>query len=210
MTDTACIAEQLSVRSGVDQSAVALGRSFVQASADECLKTVDSVYGKMRDGQKSLKESELETLKQVCNQVYRGGKLANQECGADEDCVSGLVCDLGKGGPSGRCGTKTVVLQGAGCANVGEICPLGFFCGNSDGVWVCQPKLGLAAACDAAPCLENLRCSGGICVSLLTDGQACTVGDECASGFCEPYVRLCAEDVGFAPGSISCLAMGQK
>jgi len=66
----------------------------------------------------------------------------------------------------------------------------------------------LAAACDSAPCLESLRCAGGICVSQFDIGEACTAGQECSTGFCEPYAHLCADYVGFAIHSAACQAMG--
>jgi hypothetical protein len=207
MPETSCVAEQLSVRAQEDQSSTAQGWIFMPASAAACLSTVNRVYGQLHQRPGALSAADLDTLDQACSEVYRGAKLANQECSFDEDCVAGLICDQGKGSP-GRCGTETVVLQGAGCANIGEICPPGFFCGDAAGVWACQPKMGLAAACDSAPCLESLRCAGGICVSQFDIGEACTAGQECSTGFCEPYAHLCADYVGFAIHSAACQAMG--
>jgi hypothetical protein len=206
--ETSCVAYQLGVRAQKDQQAVGLGRSFLPANAEACLGTVSSVYGQLHQRPGALSAGDLHILEQSCNQVYRGAKLANQECSFDEDCISGLICDLGKAGVSGRCGTQTMVLEGAGCANIGEICPVGFFCGNAAGVFTCQPKLGLAASCDLVPCLEDLRCAGGICVTQFALGQACTLDQECSTGFCEPYALVCADYVGFAIHSAACQKMG--
>lgn len=203
---TSCMAGRLAARATLDQEAIARGQAFVPSNAENCLSQVNSVYGKLQQGTVALKASEIQAVDQACRDVYRGAKLANEACGVNEDCVMGLICDTSKGTATGRCGTKTDVVAGAGCANIGETCPRGSYCGNSAGIFVCQPKMDLAAACSpTVPCLESLRCAGGLCVSQLDMGELCTADQDCATGFCEPYIGRCAADVRFAYGSPTCL-----
>lgn len=207
--ETACTAGQLEARAAKDADAVSKARKFMPSNAQSCLNQVNSTYGKINGGMVALKAADMHLVDQACKDVYRGSKLANEACDADEDCVMGLICDHSKGTLTGRCGTQSVVLQGGGCANIGEVCPVGSYCGNSEGVFVCQPKLDLAAACGPTlPCLESLRCSGGLCVTQLGLGELCEADQDCATGFCEPYARKCAADVRFANGSAACLKIG--
>jgi len=206
--EATCQAGQLAARASLDQLAVAQGRDFLPSNAQECLNQVSSVYDKVQQGAVALKAAEVQSVDQACADVYRGPKLANETCSADQNCVMGLICDHSKGTTTGRCGTKTEVLAGGGCANIGETCPSDSYCANSEGVFVCQPKLSLAGACtDSVPCLESLRCSGGLCVAQLGIGELCAADQDCTTGFCEPYARKCAVDVRFANGSAACLAM---
>jgi hypothetical protein len=206
--EASCVAQQLSVRAGADQDAINQGRSFMPSVAQTCLNQISSVYGQLQGGKVALKAGDLHKMNEDCRGVYRGRKLVNEACGADEDCATGLICDSGKVVGSGRCGAKKVVSQGGGCANIGEVCPPGSYCGSATGVPVCQNKLELGLSCgESAPCLETLRCSGGTCVAQLGYGDPCAVDQDCASGFCEPYAHKCADDVRFADRTPACLAM---
>ena len=69
-------------------------------------------------------------------------------------------------------------------------------------------KVGAMADCTAAPCIETLRCAGGVCVARLDLVEACATDGDCSSGFCEPYARVCAQDIRFAPNSDACQAVG--
>jgi hypothetical protein len=201
--EASCTAGQLFTRATLDQAAVARGQAFVPSNAEACLGQVNSVYGKLQGGAVALKASDFQSVGQVCADVYRGSKRANETCGVDQDCVMGLICDRSKGLDNGRCGTKTEVSLG--CANIGEVCARGSYCGNLGGVFACLPKIDLAAPCDeAVPCLESLRCAGGLCVAQLGIGAVCASDQDCATGFCEPFEKLCAADVRFARGTASC------
>jgi hypothetical protein len=56
------------------------------------------------------------------------------------------------------------------------------------------------------PCLEDLRCVGGICTDRLAIGFDCQGDGDCASGFCEPFVLKCGTALRFAPETPACLA----
>lgn len=177
------------------------GRDFIPSGAQACLSKVSAVYAKLNQGMVALSAADYQAMTEICSQVYRGTGVANAPCTLDADCSSGLICD------KGYCGTATVVTKGAGCANIGEICPQGFYCSDASGVWVCSGKVGMGVACNASTlCLENLRCAAGVCSAQLGIGDACTADQDCSSGFCEPYAAICAEDVRFANGSAACIA----
>ena len=138
----------------------------------------------------------------TCSIVYRGKAARNQACAIDSDCTDGFTCD------KAHCGIATQVGPGAGCANVGETCPVGYYCGDSTGIHSCEAKAMAKTACDdSTPCLESLRCAGGLCVDALPTGEICGMDQDCSTHFCEPYAGKCATDLRFANGSAACVAM---
>jgi hypothetical protein len=80
---------------------------------------------------------------------------------------------------------------------------------NASNAYFCTAKVGLYGACGASlPCLENLRCTAaGVCDVQLGMSVACSVDQDCSTGFCDPYAGKCAQDIRFADGSAACLAM---
>jgi hypothetical protein len=198
-----CTSIQITDRNQKAQEAAGLGWSFVPDAGQTCLAKVGSIYGALKTSA-VVKAADFEAMHQACDQVYRGPGKVNEVCTADADCTSGLICD------KGHCGNKSVVPPGAGCANIGETCPVGSYCGAStDGIRSCTPKIGLGGACgEAAPCLETLRCPAGVCAAQLGIGEKCAVDQDCASKFCEPFAYQCADDVRFANHSAACVAMG--
>jgi hypothetical protein len=198
-----CTAIQSAARSQTAQDAAGQGWLFVPAAAQTCLGLVASVYGSLKTSA-VVKASDFKAMVYACDQVYRGPRTANATCAFDEDCTPGLICD------KLHCGTKSVVPQGAGCANIGETCPAGSYCAASaEGIRICASRIGLGGACgESTPCSETLRCLAGTCTAQLGIGEKCTVDQDCASKFCEPYAYLCADDVRFANHSAACVAMG--
>ncbi len=204
VTHTACTSVQVTQCTANQVRAAAAGRDFLPPNAEACLSKVRDVYGKLNQGAVALQAADVLAMDSTCSDTYRGSEVAFGPCSIDQDCVDGLICD------KGFCGTSTTKAAGAQCANVGETCPQGFYCGaTTSGVLVCEAKLGVQAACDDAnPCLEDLRCAGGVCAEQLGVGEACTSNQDCSTGFCEPYARKCANDIRFANGSAACLALG--
>jgi hypothetical protein len=200
ITEATCTAGRLAECSQQAQENV--GRDFIPANAEAYLSKVNAAYGKLKQGALTLGASEFQALDQARGKVYRGTVLANGVCAADADCLDPLICD------KNHCGTASTVAQGAGCANTGETCPPNFYCGESAGVRLCVTKVVLGGACEAYPCMENLRCLGGACAVQLGIGQVCTADQECTSGFCEPYAAMCALDVQFGNRSAACVALG--
>jgi hypothetical protein len=203
LTMDACTSIQIDDRSRKAQAAADKGWSLVPDAAQTCLRLVGSLYGSLKNNA-VVKAADFKAMEQACDQVYRGPRTVNAICELDADCTPGLICD------KFYCGTKTVVPQGAGCANIGETCPAGSYCAVlAEGLRTCAPKIGLGGACNVStPCLEALRCPAGVCAVQLGIGEKCTVDQDCASQFCEPYLYLCADDVRFANHSAACVAMG--
>jgi hypothetical protein len=168
-------------------------RMYNPANTGPCLRKVTDVYG--------MSLISAQELDEVCSRVFQGMARANEACTVDYDCEKDLICD------KGRCGTRKVVAASAGCANIGEVCPMGQYCGLVMGVHSCVTRQDKGRPCSTSePCKEAFRCAG-TCVDRLPIGMACTSHDECASGFCNPYVeRICAPGLSFGLGSHACKA----
>jgi hypothetical protein len=172
-------------------------RPFNAGNARACIDKVKSVYGAL-----PISPENLRALNETCSRVYQGVVPANGACTVDFDCQGGLICDKGVN----LCGTKRVVAAGAGCANVGEVCPAGQTCKPSGQLKLCQARATAGMACSAAdPCLESLRCTAAsMCEARLAASSACTSDDDCASGYCDTFAGVCATFLIFAPDSASC------
>jgi hypothetical protein len=197
-----CTAARVAEYTAEYQSSLSYFRDFIPSNAEACVAKVKEAYGKIKEGMVALPAAEYNAMQAICANVYRGSSMANGPCQLDLDCYGDLVCD------KGYCGTPKLVAPGAGCANIGETCPQGTFCSNASGIWMCTAKVGAQGACAASPCLETLRCAGGICMARLGLAESCASNDDCTSGFCEPFAGKCAEDIRFANGTAACIAMG--
>jgi hypothetical protein len=203
-----CISGQVAQCLADAQYELGNSRDFIPHNAEDCLKKVKEVYGKL-DKAIALKAAELQAMDLVCAMVYRGTSMANGPCTVDADCLEDMICD------KNRCGNWTLKAQGEGCANIGEYCPQGFYCGDSLGVKACIPRVGLMSTCNEVMainkpvilCAEVLRCVGEVCIQQLGIGETCAGHQDCASGFCEPYALKCGEDLRFANGSAACIAI---
>jgi len=105
-----------------------------------------------------------------CVQDCADGACVTIPCSSDEDCVAGEICNRGACyGPSGRAGDP--------CADGGD-------CSSAE----CHAEGYCTTACGAdGACSEGYACSSssGVCASeggVL--GDACDVGEDCASGMC--------------------------
>jgi hypothetical protein len=177
-----------------------LQRTFDPANTDACLSRVSAVFGLIEQNL-AIDASNFRSIDTACERVFHGNARANEVCLVDADCSGTLNCD------KGRCGSLRQVDPNAGCANTGEHCTKGYYCGGSSGVLLCTARPGLGAVCsEEVPCIENLRCDNGICADRLAIGFACQDDGECASGFCEPFALKCGADVRFAPGTPACQA----
>jgi hypothetical protein len=201
VTGSACALTQTAAFTAEYQAAIASFRDFIPSNAEVCLNKVRDVYGKLSQGAVAIKAADYLAMEDVCAKVYRGTSAALGPCLTDADCLDNLICD------KGYCGNAKMVSQGSQCANIGEYCPQGFYCSDTGGVWFCTAKVGALANCTQNPCLESLRCQGGVCVVQLGVGEPCATNGDCASGFCEPFAGKCADDVRFANGSAACNAM---
>jgi hypothetical protein len=177
-----------------------LQRPFDAANAGACLSRVSAVFGVLNQNL-AIQASDFRSIDTACARVFHGNAQANDICGVNADCGGIMICD------KGRCGTMRQVDPGAGCANVGEHCPQGYYCGGASGVWMCTARPGLGALCsEEVACVENLRCDNGICADRLDIGFVCQNDGECASSFCEPFALKCGTGVRFAEGTSACQA----
>lgn len=205
ITSSACLAGRLDECAAQAQAQANVGRDFIPSNGDACLAKVGEAYGKLNQGAVALPAAALTSMNTACANVYRGSIALLGPCAVDVDCLDGMICDKGK------CGHTKTVAQGQGCANIGELCPQGSYCGtDANGILSCLGKGNLGTVCsDALPCLESLRCAAGVCSVRLGVGLDCSVDGDCDSGlFCEPYAKKCATDIRFANGSAACAAMG--
>lgn len=176
----------------------ASARLFDPGAAGACLRKVTDVFRVI-----PVKPDRFAALETVCGDVYRGAAVRNEACREDLDCERGFICD------KARCGLRRPVSPGAGCANVGEVCPRSEFCGSDGhGLRRCLDKRGVGMSCGAdQPCLESLRCSAaGICEEQREAGAPCGSHADCATGLCEPYTNVCSVYLRFAHQSPTCLA----
>jgi hypothetical protein len=202
MTSDICMAARIAEYQAEYQAAIASFRDFIPSNGDACLAQTRDVYGKIKDSTFALKGTDYERMLAVCANVYRGTSAVNGPCQISPDCLGDLICD------KSFCANAKQVGAGANCGNPGEYCPRGSYCSQATGVWVCTAKVGAQGSCVASPCIETLRCAGGLCVDLLDFGAVCASDTDCASGFCEPYAAQCANDIRFAKGTPACIAMG--
>jgi len=184
-------------RAQIEESAL---RSFDPTNAEACLSKVSAVFSVL-DHNLAIVAKDYRTIDTACARVFHGNAGPNDTCGVNADCSGTLICD------KGRCGTWRQVDPGAGCANIGEYCPQGYYCGVVSAVLVCTARPGLGAICSPeVACLEDLRCDSGLCTDRLAIGLACQNDGDCASGFCEPFASKCGTDVRFADGTPACQA----
>lgn len=180
-----------------DESAKMKGptRPYVAANVGRCLDLVKAAYDKP-----PILAATMKSLKEACARVFQGSTKAIQPCTIDYECEKDLICD------KGRCGARREVAAAGQCANVGEICPAGEFCKRSPDIWICGRRQDMGAACSAAdPCLERLRCVG-TCQPRVAAGGVCATADDCETGYCDEFARLCLPGLSFATGSDSCRA----
>jgi hypothetical protein len=203
MTEQTCVALRVAEYQAAYQIELSKAHTFVPANADKCISKTKDAYGKIKGGTVALSAADYLAMETTCANVYRGVATTNGSCQVDVDCLNDLICD------KGYCGTYKLVSEVSGCANIGETCPPGYYCSTGAGVWMCAVRVGLQGGCIAnIPCMEELRCAGGLCLARLGTGEACLAHSDCTSGFCEPYLRKCMNDIRFGPSSPVCIAMG--
>lgn len=174
--------------------AKAKGRLYVPAAAKDCVEKTKGLYA---NG--TIKPADQKPVDEACSMVFRGEAKKNGTCQVDQDCVSDLVCD------KKFCSTKTVKNESEPCANPGEVCATGSYCGQvAGGPFVCLKRKEKGDPCSGAPCQETLQCTVAttVCMDRLPSGATCTPGgDECGSSapYCDPFVKRCVEGIIFAP-----------
>jgi hypothetical protein len=176
------------------------GRSYSAPGAEACItKTKELLAARNIDPAKATETA------QLCERVYTGTKARTQTCATDFECQNGLVCS------QGVCFEKTAKNVDEPCGNPGDVCGAGTYCGVKGAAKFCVARPGANGQCSAdAPCLESLRCSGGVCLQRYQVNQGCQTSDDCVTGtICSlqnntkvclpitlPLGRTCKDDYG--------------
>ncbi|HXT99874.1 MAG TPA: hypothetical protein VN903_02715 [Polyangia bacterium] len=177
-------------------------RMFVADNVAVCISKTQALYAKTSP----ITPAELADMSDACQYVFQGnGRVNVDPCDNKFDCADHVVCD------KGFCATPRTVT--GACGNPGDGCPTGNYCTqNVTLVYVCMPRGPSGASCDSTtPCLESLRCAGGICTDRLPSASACTSSDDCAPAapFCDPFANnRCDAGLSFSVGSPSCADYG--
>ncbi|MCC6621543.1 MAG: hypothetical protein IT385_09840 [Deltaproteobacteria bacterium] len=125
---------------------------------------------------------------ETCARAGREGKCLLAEVGADpgERCGEGFACDA-----IGACRGELGQSCGGDADCVGRVCADGRCCeSRCDGACERCDEPGFEGECRAVDgtgdlhCVPPYACDAGVC--LLSDGQACAIDTQCASGLCEP------------------------
>ncbi len=179
-------------------TATSQGRKYKPPSADGCIDKTKALY----ELRTIPPEKETEQ-REVCERVFEGSKARNERCSGPYDCQASLVCD------KGVCATKVVKNLDDPCANPGEVCATGAYCGTLDGLMRCLAKKDRDQLCGPdAPCKESLRCVG-TCRDKFNAGDVCGASEECADAapYCDPVQKRCVAKT-FSAGNAACGELG--
>jgi len=156
---------------GADAKAPPSKRVFKADNIGLCIDRTKNAYAKTS----AISPQELADINDACSWVYQGDAKKLEMCTVTYDCADkSHICD------KGLCAPKVTKNSGDLCGNPGEVCAMGSSCMMVGATFMCQPKLGMGMTCSAttAPCLENLRCSGGTCTDRVALGEGCTTNDD--------------------------------
>jgi len=179
-------------------------RVFKPENVGLCVDRTRGAYAKTS----AITPQELSDIDDACNYVYQGAAKKTEACTVNYDCADkSHICD------KGLCAPKVMKASGDLCGNPGEVCNPGSSCMMMGATYNCVAKLGVGMTCGgtAAPCLENLRCSGGTCMERVALGGTCATNDDCATAapYCNHYASdRCGLGLSFAEGSASCADFG--
>lgn len=161
-------------------------RTYRAQNADACIRATVGAYT-----DKALKPEELDatvtgSMAELCERVFEGSIPKDQACASAFECAPGLVCAKVPTGTTQVCAPRVDKKLDEGCANTGELCAKGSFCGESPSGLRCVRKRGPNEACsDKLPCNEDTRCDvaspNPTCQPRSALGGACTTADDCVS-----------------------------
>jgi len=194
-------------------AAVSLVRPYRSSNVGLCL---DSVSMALADGKLTREEQSADvpgSMAYFCERVFDGTAGKAQTCASSLDCQPGLVCGRARASAELRCAAVVAKKLGDECANAGDACERGTFCGARA---ICEPLRAKDAPCsDADPCGERLRCdaTSGRCVDRLGIGGVCVSHGDCLpeAPYCLPLreASQCAKDLTLAPGVPGCRDYGK-
>ena len=151
-----------------------------------------------------------------CHRTFVGTVKENDPCGSDFECATQThICDevgAAMGGAPKVCAARAEKAIDKGCANAGDTCIKGSFCGSKNALPICLARKAKGEACDDKNlCLEDLRCDT-TCKERAAQGSDCAADVECQSSapFCLQAAmgKKCFTQISFAPGATSCTPYG--
>jgi hypothetical protein len=194
--ETACMMRVQSQRTG--------SRLYDKQAAAVCVAKLGRAYQTQPIAVAALRE-----MQAACDRVYHGNNAVDQGCRADVDCQQGLIC-------RGRCVREVNVPAGEACDQPGARCPGTQYCaitggGPAGARRTCIPAIALGQSCAVGSCQEQLRCQDMVCANRQPLEAECERDLDCAApaAFCNPYTGLCADRLGFTPGSFACQAQAR-
>lgn len=215
VTVDACVAKRKAFWTA--DAATKPGRTYTAGLAEGCIDAWKALFVNMTVQATQVDPHTAGSPADKCERVFQGAVADKDPCQTDYDCKGDLVCTTFgtlTAASTKRCASRRTVAAGQGCANPGEVCDKGYYCGSEKDVPTCVAKSALNADCGAAkPCAEDFRCDTTKCVDRTKSGQDCTNSDECVSTapYCAPVnatKRVCAPTLQFARGAADCFDFG--
>jgi hypothetical protein len=194
----ACKDRRVVVCTDAANAAIGSGRQYKAPLAEGCIEKTRALFDL-----KTLPPDKEDEQSEACERVFEGQTAKNASCGGDYECSADLVCD------KGVCATEVVKSIDEGCANPGEVCDKGSYCGQVESLTRCLAKKSEGDLCTAdVPCKEELRCAG-TCRAKYAPGEVCATSAECsdAAPYCEPTQKKCIAK-SFAAGTAACKEFG--
>jgi len=204
LTASTCVEERKAACNARAGNQATPRRIFKPENRSACLSEVKRAYSD--DG---ITADQWNRMFEACDRVWEGsGSLSGNNgtssiCEEPLDCLPQFICSFRD---TGFCSEEIEVGRGQFCNNPGETCPDAQFCKKTtSGQWQCVDRGGNGAQCsDDEPCLDEFRCFSGQCSAKLADGEPCDLNVECTNGLCEPFRKVCASIIRFAPGGPQC------
>lgn len=155
---------------------------------------------------------ELAQIEEACLPVFSKQQSEGAACSVNTDCdaTKDLRCVVKLGNIGGICAVPKVVTGGESCAAPAEVCADGFYCDPKVSHCLAYPQEN--EACSATtPCDPVFYCTDadtGVCTAKTKNGQACSLDEVCAGGFCvganEHMTGKCSSTLQLALTSSSC------
>jgi hypothetical protein len=193
--DDPCISlRQTDCMTAAMQATASGTRSYSQPNAAACISAVQSAYS---SPPAEITFATLQSVDQICEQVFPGTVMDGDVCTIDFDCANNEVCSPVEPGSTTTtttiCAQPTQVSEGAGCANPGEECPTGTFC------------TGVPAKCEVGGTAAN----GATCTTAIgcATGDYCQINAGAKKGTCIQTGSMgatCMSDVNCSPAAPYC------
>jgi hypothetical protein len=200
LTESVCVSYRTTACTQDASAATSSGaRTFNSSNVAACLSAIQSTYGVLKVGQNTTLSyagirggpTGTSTVDYLCELVFPGNVPANGPCSTDLDCANGSVCTPATGGSTTHvCAPLSQVLDGASCADAGDVCVSGDECKRSaTGEYLCEAG-GMPLGGKGEPCASDAQC------------------DPATAGFCDIYTMAGCQPGYVFGGGKDCEAYG--